>query len=238
MTVNKAYNRYFKQWLPIDDEPLDNGEVLYLDLITPFAKIVKNMVKGGKDQVFVAYTGHTGSGKSNGAVLNCLAIDKKWDIDDGYIYTAGDFIKKLRKIRDGEKTTRVLLFDEGSVSLNSSNSQRKGDVSMTIAFDTLRSFGMVVYCCIPNLRHLNKRIDENHINFMWKVPVSSPKKGYSVKGFASLYAHAYRDWGQPYWDYVGTSVVKRVPPRIWEHYEEVKRQHQFEFIDSLQGDEI
>lgn len=233
MTKNYAYNNFFKKELEIDDEYLDNGDVLYKDLMTPFAEKVKKTVKGGKDQVLIAYVGHTGSGKSNGAIGGCMAVDKKWDIEDGYIYTATDFADKLRKMRNGEKTSKVLLFDEGSVSLNSMNSQKKGDVAMTIAFDTLRSFGLVVWICIPNLRHLNKRLDENHLNYMWKVPVKAPKKNFSPKGFAELYVHKYRDWGQPYWDYVGTSIIKRVPPRIWEQYEEVKLQHQFAFIDSM-----
>ena len=230
---NMAWNKFFKQWLEVDDEFLDNGDVLYKDLMTPFAERVRNTVKGGKDQVLIAYTGHTGSGKSNGAVGGCMAIDKNWDIADGYIYTAKDFADKLMKIRRGEKTSKVLLFDEGSVSLNSMNSQKKGDLAITIGFDTLRSFGLVCWICIPNLRHLNKRIDENHLNYMWKVPVNAPKKGFSPKGFAELYVHKYRDWGESYWDYVGTSIVKKVPPRIWQQYEEVKLQHQFQFIDTI-----
>ena len=228
-----AYNDFFGKELEICHQLLPNDDVIYKDLITPLAQYVRKMTKNGNNQINILFVGRTGSGKSNDAIQFCRALDPKFSLRESYIYSAMDFVKKLKIIRSGGSVSKVSLFDEGSVSLNSMNSQKRGDVALTICFDTLRSFGLCNCLCIPNERHLNKRIGENHLDFMFKCPNISPVKGYSRKGFVDVYTHVYRDWADPYWDPIGTTIVEKLPPRIWEEYQTVKKEHQFMLIDSL-----
>ena len=231
-----AYSTFFKCECEVARE-LPNGDVLYKDLLTPLANYIKDSVKGGNNQIVVLVVGRTGSGKSNDAIQLCTKIDPCWQINGNYIYSNYDFTKKLKAIRNGEKPSLVNLFDEGSVALNSMNSMRKEDNTITVAFDTLRSFGMVSVICIPNERHLNKRMGENHLDFMIKVPNVPPIKGYGMKGFANLYVHRYRDWAEPYWDPIGTTLVEKVPVKVWKEYSKIKLEHQWEFIDKMDDGE-
>ena len=231
-----AYSTFFKQECEVSRE-LPNGDVLYKDLLKPLSEYIKQAVKGGNNQIVVLVVGRTGSGKSNDAINLCLKIDPNWDIAENYVYSNYDFARKLKAIRHGAKPSLVNLFDEGSVALNSMNSMRKEDNTITVAFDTLRSFGMVSCICIPNERHLNRRMSENHLDFMIKVPNVPPIKGYGKKGFANLYVHRYRDWAEPYWDLIGTTLVEKVPAKVWKEYQKIKLEHQWEFIDKMDDGE-
>lgn len=228
-----AYNLWFKQELPIV-AMMENGDVIYEDLLKPLAEYIKDRTKSGNNQIVTLVCGRTGSGKSNTAIQLATMCDSKWQLREGYTYTGKDFAQYLKRRRAGEQLSKVILIDEGSVALNSMNSQRKEDNSLTVAFDTLRSWGLITLICIPNERHLNKRINENHLDFMIKHSVTPPIRGFSPKGFATIYVHTYRDWGESYWKPIGVTCVKRVPKAVWEEYQNVKLEHQYEFIDSLQ----
>ena len=125
------------------------------------------------------------------------------------------------------------LIDEGSVALNSLNSQRADDKYLTVAFDTLRSFGMTTLIAIPNLRHLNKRIVENHIDFLIGCPVSAPIPGADPRGFCDIYVHKFRDWRLDYWDLIGHTKFKPMTPKRARIYEDIKLKHQMEFLDDF-----
>ena len=226
-----AYNEYFKKELPIV-ATYDNGtKAIYSDLLKPLAKRLNSRSAGGKKQNVILIEGRTGSGKSNVGIQLCMAMDKNWKIGPNYIYSLKDFSAKLKHPELSQ--SKISLVDEGSVVLNSMNSQRKEDVLMAMAFDTLRSFGLSTVICIPNRKHLNKRIVENHIDFLIKCPTHSPVSGYSPVGMYELYSHEYRDWGRDYFHPIGMSLCNCISPDVDREYQRIKREHQMEFLTRL-----
>lgn len=223
-----AHNLFFDQDIPIVS--MINDKVIYdVDYIQVFADYLRKRCKGGAHQNVIAIIGRAGSGKSNFAVNLGRAIDPDFNLDESYVYTASD-LTRILKNDDGQK---VILIDEGSITLNNLNTQKKDDVKLTIAFDSLRSYGMTYEICMPNLRHLNGRIQENHVDFLCKCPIKSPVPGYSPKGFINFYYHEYREWGKPYFRPIGTAIFDKLPPRIDKEYKLIKKAHQKRFIDTL-----
>lgn len=228
-----AHNSYFDRDLEI--VALDNnGDPIYSDLLTPFAEMLKKRIRS-KRQNIIAVVGGTGSGKSTLAIQLCRRIDYKWDLADNYIYSTEDLKRKLSR----PDSSPINLFDEGSVSLNSSNSMQKDDKMMVVLFDTMRSRGWTTVICIPSLDSLNKRIRTYHLDYLIMCPNSTPLRGYDKRGFAKIYEHVLRDWGQPWDKPIGTTLFDKLPPRIDKEYQAIKTEHQNLLIQRfINGDKI
>lgn len=228
-----AHNSYFDRDLEI--VALDNnGDPIYSDLLTPFAEMLKKRIRS-KRQNIIAVVGGTGSGKSTLAIQLCRRIDYKWDLAENYIYSTEDLKRKLSR----PDSSPINLFDEGSVSLNSSNSMQKDDKMMVVLFDTMRSRGWTTVICIPSLDSLNKRIRTYHLDYLIMCPNSTPLRGYDKRGFAKIYEHVLRDWGQPWDKPIGTTLFDKLPPRIDKEYQAIKTEHQNLLIQRfINGDKI
>lgn len=228
-----AHNSYFDRDLEI--VALDNnGDPIYSDLLTPFAEMLKKRIRS-KRQNIIAVVGGTGSGKSTLAIQLCRRIDCKWDLAENYIYSTEDLKRKLSR----PDSSPINLFDEGSVSLNSSNSMQKDDKMMVVLFDTMRSRGWTTIICIPSLDSLNKRIRTYHLDYLIMCPNSTPLRGYDKRGFAKIYEHVLRDWGQPWDKPIGTTLFDKLPPRIDKEYQAIKTEHQDLLIQRfINGDKI
>lgn len=228
-----AHNSYFDRDLEI--VALDNnGDPIYSDLLTPFAEMLKKRIRS-KRQNIIAVVGGTGSGKSTLAIQLCRRIDYKWDLAENYIYSTEDLKRKLSR----PDSSPINLFDEGSVSLNSSNSMQKDDKMMVVLFDTMRSRGWTTIICIPSLDSLNKRIRTYHLDYLIMCPNTTPLRGYDKRGFAKIYEHVLRDWGQPWDKPIGTTLFDKLPPRIDKEYQAIKTEHQNLLIQRfINGDKI
>lgn len=228
-----AHNSYFDRDLEI--VALDNnGDPIYSDLLTPFAEMLKKRIRS-KRQNIIAVVGGTGSGKSTLAIQLCRRIDYKWDLAENYIYSTEDLKRKLSR----PDSSPINLFDEGSVSLNSSNSMQKDDKMMVVLFDTMRSRGWTTIICIPSLDSLNKRIRTYHLDYLIMCPNTTPLRGYDKRGFAKIYEHVLRDWGQPWDKPIGTTLFDKLPPRIDKEYQGIKTEHQNLLIQRfINGDKI
>lgn len=232
MTV-VAHNRFFDKDLEV--ATIDrNDNPIYVDLLTPFADHLKKRIKS-KRQNIIAVVGGTGSGKSTLAIQLCRRIDPKWDLAENYIYSTEDLKRKLSR----PDSNPINLFDEGSVSLNSSNSMQKDDKMMVVLFDTMRSRGWTTIICIPSLDSLNKRIRTYHLDYLVMCPNVSPVRGYDKRGFATIYEHVLRDWGQPWDRPIGTTLFDKLPPRIDKEYQAIKTEHQNILIRKfIEGEKI
>ena len=109
---------------------------IYSNLLDVFADVLKKNIKNGHQNVVVA-NGGTGSGKSTLLIDLCYKMSRDWELTENYIYSLKDLKRKLSK----PDSSPISLFDEGSVSLNSFNSQRAEDKAMSVLFDTMRSWG-------------------------------------------------------------------------------------------------
>lgn len=223
-----AYNKYFGCELPIVYSDA-SGLVVYKDLLKPFAKTLKARIKDNHQNT-ILIEGRTGSGKSTAAIELCYLLEPKWSLEDNYIYSANDLKKKLK---NQDNCSPISLLDEGSVSLNSNNSQRTDDKRLTVLMDTCRSLGWTTLICIPNRNDLNKRIRENHIDFLIKCPNEPVIPGYSKRGFCTLYAHVYRDWCSDYWHPIGITIFNKMDKKTQTLYEKIKKEHQMELINKF-----
>lgn len=225
-----AYNAHLHKELEVVATYGPNGEHgIYADALTPFAKMLKARIRRNYQNV-VAVTGPTGSGKSSLAISLCLAIDPTWSLKDNYIYSVGDL---KRKLASTSTSSPISLFDEGSVSLNSGNAMRREDKELVTLFDTMRSLGWTSVICIPSIDSLNRKVREHHIDFMLMCPSSAPIKGYDPRGFAKIYRHVYRDWGKPYYELIATTLYPKLPRKVDEQYQRIKKAHQMELISKF-----
>lgn len=225
-----AYNVFFRKELRA--VYYDGYQVVYQNLIDPLAALLRYRLKE-KNQNTVLITGRTGSGKSTIGVQLCQAIDKTFDIERDYVYTAEDLKQKLKD----PTSCPVSLLDEGSVSLNSYNSQRKDDKRLTILLDTARVLGKTNVICMPEMDDLNKRVRQNHIDFLLKCPVVSPIPGFDKRGFYTIYSHEYRDWGRDWWKPVGTSIFGPMEAQLAKRYDKIKLAHLMPLLEEFTEEE-
>ena len=225
-----AYNTYFKQELPV--YYVDDYVTVYDDLLTPLSKLMKKRIRNHYQNT-VLVEGRTGSGKSTIGVQLCQLLSKDWDLDNDYIYGSKDLKQKLKN----PGACPVSLLDEGSVSLNSYNSQKTDDKMLTILMDTWRSLGKTTIICMPNRNDLNKRVRINHLDYLVKCPVESPIPGRPARGFFTLYIHEYRDWADDWWKPIGTSRFGKMDKKTQAQYDRIKLEHQMVLMEKYADSE-
>ncbi len=230
--MTKVYNRFFKKSMDVVAFYDSGDKAIYKDALKELARVLKARLKAKRQNV-VLVTGPTGSGKSTVAIQLARFMDPKWRIDENYVYSSKDLKRKLKD----PSSSPITLFDEASVSLNSSNSQRKDDKMMVVLFDTMRSLGWTSILCIPDEMSLNKRVREYHVDFMLKCPARSPLIGYDPRGIVNIYKREYRDFGKPYYQLWGASLYDKLQPGIDSQYQAIKREHQRQLIAEFIGDE-
>lgn len=226
-----GYNLFFGEELRIvyGDSPYN---IVYHNLLKPFAKLLRSRLKK-HHQNTVLITGHTGSGKSTIGVKLCKEIDRTWDVGRDYVYSSKDLKRKLKD----PNSCPVSLLDEGSVSLNSYNSQKTDDKRLTILLDTARVLGKTNVICMPNMNDLNKRVRANHIDFLIKCPVTSPVPGFDARGFYTIYSHEYREWAADWWRPVGTSIYGPMEKELAEEYNKIKLAHLLPLLEQFTQEE-
>lgn len=208
------------------------GLPIYTDLLEGFAKHLNVRIKNHYQNV-VAFVGGTGSGKSTAAIEVCYAVDPYFRFADSYIYSTEDLARKLAK--PSERVSPVNLFDEGSVILNSNRHSTKEATDLTVIFDTMRSRGMTTLICIPELRSLNNRIRDDHLNYLVVCGEKAPIPGYSRRGFCKLFMRTrpstFRN--SVFWKPVGWGVYDPLPKGIDAEYQEYKRRAQSRLLDDF-----
>ena len=226
----RAYNRYFGEYLDVvaSYEDMGRTRLVYEDLLTPFSKTLKERIKKNYQNT-IAVVGPTGTGKSTVAIQMCMLMDSNWDLSTGYIYGTADFKRALQL----KKKHQIYLMDEASVCMNSANSQRRDDKDLVVIFDTFRSFSNTSFLCSPSLYNINKRIRENHLDYLLVCPAAAPIAGYSRRGFVKLYKHIGRDFGKPYFKLLGTSLFHKLPKKVDAEYQRIKEEHQWQIIDNF-----
>lgn len=207
----------------------DSGRLVYKDALRELAEVLNARVADKKQNVVVCI-GPTGSGKSMAALYTIKCMKPRWSVEKNLVYGADDLKRKLRDYRTSDPVT---LFDEGSVVLNSYNHMKGDDIQITVMFDTMRSLGWTSFICVPSLPSLNKRIREFHIDYLIRCPSRSPVSGYDPRGFATIYRFESRDWGQPWFRPMATTLFDLPPDKTRAKYEKTKFDHQMQLIQGF-----
>ena len=199
---------------------------LYSDMLPKFVAHLQRRLKNHRQNIIVI-DGGTGSGKSTLMITAALMQDKKLDLDDSYIYYKKDMAKRLNRIIQGTSTSRINLFDEGSVILNSTNGRRTEDNDLIVLMDILRSWGMTSYICIPDYGDLNKKLRNHLVDYRISCPDDPLVPGYNSRGFYEIYKPSKMTFAKDtWWDCIGAGVYGPLPKKIDEPYQEIKRAHQ------------
>lgn len=199
------------------------GEAVY-----KFARMLNQRIRDQRQNVIVV-VGSTGSGKSTFAIQLARQMNPKWSLADNYIYGVEDLKRKL----EDPHADPISLFDEGSVALNSNNSMKSDDKMMVVLFDTMRSRGWTSIICIPALEMLNKRVREEHANYLCICPSRPIIPGYEPRGFVQIFEHVQLDWSKSFWKLRLTTVYNKLSPRQQREYDEIKTKHQAELIQKF-----
>lgn len=211
----------------------DGEYPIYSNLLDVLADHLKTRLKQGYQNVVVA-TGGTGSGKSTVQLNLCWKLDREWEITPNFVYSLKDLKRKLSN-PDGSP---ISLFDEGSVSLNSLNSQRKEDKVMSVLFDTMRTLGWTTLIALPRWNDLNARVRANHVDFRIICPRKAPLPGYQARGFFHLYKkQIYEISDKIYWQHVGTGTFMPLKPRKQAEYDRLKKASQMKLINEFINEE-
>lgn len=206
---------------------------VYSDMIEALAYTMRQRLANHHQNV-ICIEGGTGSGKSTLAIQLCRALKRDWSVADNYIYGLDDLKRKL----DKQETDCIHLFDEGSVILNSFNSQRAEDKQISVLFDTMRSLRWTTIICIPSFTSLNKRIRENHVDFRLSCPDKAPLPNYASRGFFHAYKRKKSQFARGvYWMPIGTGIFTPLKPRIDKEYQEIKRKSQNRLIRAFIDEE-
>ena len=213
--------------------PYKGGDYfIYSDLIKGLARILKNRIKK-KHQNVILVVGPTGSGKSTVALNLIYALEPDWDIAENYVYSARDLARKLKY---KEKASKITLYDEGSVSLNSLNAIRRGDNAQVVLLDTCRSLGWTTVICIPSINDLNKRIRDHLIDFVLVCSNKPLAPGLEARGYFELYKPQRDTWAKStYYQLVGAGTYSKLTGDKAEIYDQIKFQHQMELINEFVG---
>ena len=223
----EGYNRVLKCKLHAL-MPYKGGDYwIYSDLMTALARTLKQRIKQ-KHQNVVLVVGPTGSGKSTCALNLIYAMDPDWNIAENYVYSAEDLARKLKYRATASKIT---LYDEGSVSLNSLNSIRRSDNMQVVLLDTCRSLGWTTIICIPSINDLNKRIRDHLIDYVLVCSNKPLDPRLEARGFFELYKPGRDTWAKStYYHLIGAGTYKKIEGKKAELYDRIKYEHQMALI--------
>lgn len=212
----------------VDSPPLP----IYSDLMEGFAQVLRRRIKSNYQNV-VGVIGGTGSGKSSWGLQECFLVDPYFQLAGNYIYDTSDLAAKLAQPKGA--VSPVNFLDEGSVILNSSRHSTKQSTDIVVLFDTMRSRGMTTFICIPELRSLNNRIREDHLNFLVVCGEKAPDPAYQRRGFFKLFMRTRPSTfsNSVFWKPIGWGIYKPLKPKLDAEYQEYKRRAQDRLLDDF-----
>ena len=212
----------------VDSPPLP----IYSDLMEGFAQVLRRRIRMNYQNV-IGVIGGTGSGKSSWALQECFMVDRYFTLQGNYIYDTSDLATKLAQPKGA--VSPVNFFDEGSVILNSSRHSTKQSTDIVVLFDTMRSRGMTSFICIPELRSLNNRIREDHLNYLVVCGEKAPDPKYQRRGFFKLFMRTRPSTfsNSVFWKPLGWGIYKPLKPKLDAEYQDYKRRAQDRLLDDF-----
>lgn len=221
---DKVYNRVLGKHMHlvasyIADDGTEQG--IYSDMLPTFVKILQGRIKDHYQNVAMI-NGGTGSGKSNLGVGVLKLMDPEWDLEANYCYDTIDYLDLL-----SNPTSRLILVDEATNVLNSLDSRDRQNNDAVKLLDMMRSFGRTSILCTPNFMAVNKRVRNDHTDFLLAIPDRPLIRSYKRRGFFELYIPIRNLWAEEtYWQCAGAGIFSEMDPETKRIYEKVKAAHQ------------
>lgn len=156
---------------------------VYSDMTPVLVQILQKRIRDHYQNV-IGIDGEAGGGKSTLGIQIAKAMDPSWDLELNYVYTKGQLHSKLSNWRTRSPIT---LIDEGTNVINALDFRSKEDNSFVVVLDTMRSFGWTTIICSPNFWAINKRVRNDHTNYLLAIPRQPLLKGYDKRGFYEVY---------------------------------------------------
>lgn len=209
------------------------GKPIVKDGIKLLAGHIKRHVRDDHQSV-VMIDGGTGSGKSNLAVHLAQCLDPQWNIEESYVYDIEDLRRALRRMT---ATYPVLLFDEGSIILNSKNSLKKEDKGIVGLFDTMRYLHVTSIICCPDANKINKTVLGDHVDYRLMCPSKAPLKGYEPRGFVHVHDQWKATWTDKMsWPYIFTTSFPKMSKSMAMRYDVLKRSSSKRIMEEFLGE--
>lgn len=225
----KVYNRAMKTHMDLREVYYQGKQRrgIYADMLEKLAALIRRRANNQK-QTVVVISGRPGSAKSTKAITLARLIDPEWELEEGYIYSADDLRELLLR---GHGRRSINLFDEGSITFNSLNSNARDDKGMVGLLDTLRSWEMTSIIAIPGFHDLNRRIREHLVDFWIQCPEEPLGKKEDPRAYFEIYVPTTNEWtGKTYWHYLGAGTCGKLPRDINEVYQQIKYDHQMKLV--------
>ena len=207
----------------VGDEPRG----IFANMNERLAELIIERVKSD-NQCLVIISGPTSSGKSTEAVtlikLLCEILGYEFNLDDMYIYSPEDLARKLQR----KCENKINWYDEGSVSLNSLATTSKTGKLFGQFFDTMRLRHFISIVCAPEDSEINKRITK-HADFYITCPKKAPFIGFQPRGFFNVSYKIIYESGKTWDQFIGTGIFKKLPKKLKEQYEAVKKARNTDF---------
>lgn len=209
-------------------------QLIYSNLLNRLALWIKAKIE--KDnQVMISISGATSSGKSTLAICLikelCALFNWAFDFNDTYIYSPKDLANKLKR----KCENRINWFDEGSVSMDSLATASKVGRLFNNFFNTMRLRHYITIICCPDDEELSKRIMK-HADLYIECPSKSPlppQFKFQARGFFYVSYKIRYGSGKTWEQRIGTGTYKKLPKKLKDEYEAIKKLHNYDFEDEF-----
>lgn len=212
----------------------DQLQIVSSNLINRLALKIKSKIE--KDnQVMISISGATSSGKSTLAVWLikelCTLFNWPFDFKDMYIYEPKDLAEKLKR----KCENKINWFDEGSVALDSLSTTSKVGKLFNNFFNTMRLRHFITIICCPDDDELSKRIMK-HADLYIECPDKPPfppQFKFGARGFFYVSFRIKYGSGKVWDQRIATGTYKKLPKKLKDEYEAIKRSHNYDFEDEF-----
>lgn len=220
---DRVYNRALGEWMHLSTSYVRDGAEygIYTDMRQIFVKKLKNRIKDHYQNV-IMIDGGTGSGKSNLAVGLLRLMDPDWSISAGYAADTREYLDLL-----SNPESKLILVDEATNVLNALEYRDARSNAAVKMLDMMRSFGRTSILCTPNFMAVNKRVRNDHTDYMLALPDKPLVRGYGRRGFFELYIPVRNLWAEDtFWQCAGAGIFPELDSETKEEYETIKLEHQ------------
>lgn len=158
---------------------------------TPFIEGLRTDLNERRKGRFILLTGKPGESKSMTAARILEKTCDNFDVDAIAMGKASEFIKLLKKAREGEFTNGDgILFDEAGAGIPARAWQSESNQLLSIVFQVIRKLGLLVIMTVPA-----KRMIDIHGQILMNYYGRAHKIDYDIKrSFFSFYKIGFDDW--------------------------------------------